>query len=117
MPLFAMICSISGVHVFYILPGIAFCTDEHMQASLLIGIAASVFTGISMLPQLIKMVKEKKADDISYGMLIVLMIGLGLFCWYGTLKKDWIIVASNSFSLAVNLSVLILSIRYKKQNN
>jgi MtN3 and saliva related transmembrane protein len=86
-----------------------------MQPTLLIGIAASVFTGISMLPQLIKVIKEKKADTISYGMLIVLMVGLGLFCWYGTLKKDWIIVVSNSFSFSVNLTLLFLSIRYKNK--
>jgi MtN3 and saliva related transmembrane protein len=88
-----------------------------MQIPLLIGIAASVLTGISMLPQLIKVIKDKKADDISYVMLIVLLAGLGLWSAYGVLKKDWIIVISNSFSFMVNLALLFLSIYYKKQNN
>jgi MtN3 and saliva related transmembrane protein len=85
-----------------------------MQATLVTGIAASVLTGVSMLPQLIKVIREKKADDISYVMLIVLLAGLALWSIYGGLKKDWIIVISNSFSFSVNLSLLMLSIHYKK---
>ncbi len=86
-----------------------------MQTTLLIGIVASVFTGISMLPQLIKVIKEKKADDISYTMLLVLLVGLAFWSVYGILKKDWILLTSNAFSFVVNLILLLLSIRYKKQ--
>ena len=32
----------------------------------LIGIIAGICTGVSLLPQLIKIIKDKKADDISY---------------------------------------------------
>ena len=85
-----------------------------MQVTLVTGIAASVLTGISMLPQLVKVIKEKKADDISYVMLVVLLIGLALWSIYGAMKKDWIILISNSFSFLVNLTLLVLSIRYKK---
>lgn len=84
-----------------------------MQVTLIIGIAASIFTGISMLPQLIKVIKEKKADDISYVMLVVLLAGLGLWSYYGILKQDWIIVISNAFSFLVNLILLLLSVHYK----
>lgn len=87
-----------------------------MQATLLTGIAASILTGISMLPQLIKVIREKKADDISYVMLIVLLAGLGLWSAYGAMKKDWVIVISNSFSFIVNLTLLFLSMHYKKNN-
>lgn len=85
-----------------------------MNLASIIGIAASVFTATSLLPQLIKISREKKAEDVSFGMLIVLFIGLGLWVWYGLLKKDWIIAVSNGASLAMNVCVAILSIRYKK---
>ncbi len=85
-----------------------------MQVTLITGIAASVLTGFSMLPQLVKVIKEKKSDDISYVMLVVLLIGLALWSIYGAMKKDWIIFISNSFSFLVNLTLLVLSIRYKK---
>lgn len=71
-------------------------------------------TGISMLPQLIKTYKEKKAGDISYAMLGILMVGLGLWVWYGLVKEDWIIIISNTFSLVINLNIVILNLIYKK---
>jgi len=41
-----------------------------------IGIIAGICTGVSLLPQLIKIIKEKKADDISWFMLFILLTGL-----------------------------------------
>jgi MtN3 and saliva related transmembrane protein len=78
-----------------------------------IGIGAGVLTAISMLPQLFKIIKEKKADDISFGMLIVLLAGIAGWIWYGIVKTDYPIIATNSFSFLVNSVVLGLSIRYK----
>jgi MtN3 and saliva related transmembrane protein len=85
-----------------------------MNFTSVIGISASVFTALSLLPQLVKMMKEKKSDDISIGMLIVLLIGLGLWIYYGFLIKDWIIIISNSFSLIINLVTIGLSLKYSK---
>jgi MtN3 and saliva related transmembrane protein len=66
-----------------------------------------------MLPQLFKIIKEKKADDISFGMLIVLLAGIAGWIWYGIVKTDYPIIATNSFSFLVNSVVLGLSVRYK----
>ncbi len=85
-----------------------------MNLQTIIGIAASVFTGISMLPQLVKVVKEKKAEDISAIMLVVLLVGLSAWIWYGFLKKDYILIVSNSFSLLVNVALSVMAVKYKK---
>ncbi|HSN62512.1 MAG TPA: SemiSWEET transporter [Ferruginibacter sp.] len=81
-----------------------------------IGIVASLGTAMSMVPQLTKLIKEKKADDISIYMLIVLFAGIGCWIAYGVLKGDWIIIISNSFSFLVNLALTILTLRYKVKN-
>ena len=60
--------------------------------SIYIGIVAGVCTGVSMLPQLIKIIREKKAKDISIVMLLVLISGVGAWTWYGVLKKDYPII-------------------------
>ncbi|MDB5202149.1 MAG: hypothetical protein JWQ27_1558 [Ferruginibacter sp.] len=86
-----------------------------MDGDTLIGVFASIGTGISLLPQLIKLIKEKKPGDISYGMLGVLFIGLLLWIWYGIRKEDWIIIISNSVSVILNASIFILSLVYKKK--
>ena len=82
----------------------------------IIGIAAGVFTGISLLPQLIKLVKEKKSQDISIIMLVFLLIGLILWVIYGIKKDDWPIMTTNAFSLVVNCCVIGLNQYYKARN-
>jgi len=78
----------------------------------IIGLTAGFLTGISMLPQLIKTIKEKKAENISPFMIIILIIGTGLWSYYGFLKEDLPIIISNSFSCLVNCMMLILKIRF-----
>ncbi|MES2761764.1 MAG: SemiSWEET transporter [Bacteroidota bacterium] len=84
-----------------------------MNLTGIIGVSASVFTATSLIPQLIKLIKEKKSENISLGMMAVLFIGLVLWIWYGFLKEDWIIIISNGFSLMINLITVILSLKYK----
>ena len=86
-----------------------------MENTTIIGIAASVFTGISLLPQLLKLGKEKKASDISMMMLGTLFTGLILWCWYGFRMKDWVIICANAFSLILNGWIVLLNIYYKKK--
>ena len=58
-----------------------------MNTETTVGVAASACTAASLLPQLTKVLKEKKAESISLGMLLVLFAGLGLWMYYGILKK------------------------------
>ena len=80
-----------------------------------IGIGAGVCTAVSMLPQLFKIIKEKKADAISYWMLLVLLLGLVGWIWYGFLKEDYPILVTNIFSLLVNVLIIIYSVKYKEK--
>lgn len=84
-----------------------------MDKITIIGLVASFLTSISMLPQLIKVIKEKKAASVSVIMPIVLLAGLGVWVWYGFMIEDWIIVGANIFSFLLNLVNLIYTIRYK----
>jgi MtN3 and saliva related transmembrane protein len=86
-----------------------------LPAAQIIGIGASVCTGISLLPQLIKIIKEKKAESVSMVMIGVLFTGLLLWTIYGVFKKDFIIIISNSFSLLMNILIVIFSIKYKEE--
>jgi MtN3 and saliva related transmembrane protein len=79
-----------------------------------VGIAAGICTSVSLIPQLVKLIREKKAEDISLFYLIILFIGIALWIWYGVLRDDVPIIATNGFSLAVNALVIVLGIRYKK---
>ena len=87
-----------------------------MQSTTIVGLVSSIFTGVSLIPQLVKIIKEKKAEAISLGMLAVLFIGLCGWVYYGILKEDWIIIISNAFSLVVNILIFIFSMKYKEKN-
>jgi MtN3 and saliva related transmembrane protein len=81
-----------------------------------VGIAAGIFTSASLLPQLIKLLREKKAHDISIFFLVTLLIGLCLWVWYGIMKEDVPIIATNSFSIAVNVLMIFFGIKYKHRS-
>jgi len=78
-----------------------------------VGIGAGIFTALSLLPQLYKIVKEKKADSISYFMLFILLTGIAGWIWYGILKTDYPIIITNCFSFLLNLIIIGFSIKYK----
>jgi MtN3 and saliva related transmembrane protein len=81
----------------------------------IIGLGAGVCTALSLLPQLVKLIRSKKAEDLSLFYLIILFVGLGLWIWYGILRQDVPIIATNVVSIAFNVTVMILGIRYKKK--
>ena len=84
-----------------------------MNTVTIVGVAASACTATSLLPQLCKVIKEKKAENVSYGMLLILFAGLGLWIYYGILKQDLIIIFANAFSFIINLLLVIFSVKYK----
>jgi MtN3 and saliva related transmembrane protein len=81
----------------------------------IIGIIASACTGVSLIPQLVKVLKEKKAGDISLGMMAVLFAGLTLWVWYGILINDLIIIIANSFSFIINAVLGICTLKYRNK--
>jgi MtN3 and saliva related transmembrane protein len=81
-----------------------------------IGLSAGILTGISMLPQLIKILREKKAKEVSAIMVGILLCGLGLWVYYGVLKNDWPIIITNAFSFLVSSLVLFFKLLYYKKS-
>lgn len=89
----------------------------HTMDNNLIGIVAGILTSISLLPQLFKMIREKKPGDISLLMFVILLIGLGFWIFYGIGKGDYPIIITNSFSLLTNIIILSLHIIFKAKQS
>jgi MtN3 and saliva related transmembrane protein len=83
-----------------------------MDSTQIVGIVAGILTASSLLPQVIKTLKEKKAAEVSKGMLITLMSGVALWIYYGILREDMPIIVTNCFSLMVNIAMMVLRIKY-----
>ncbi len=85
-----------------------------MEIIQIIGLAAGILTASSMLPQIFKTIKEKKADEVSLKMLVVLLAGIALWIYYGIQKQDLPIIITNVFSFLVNVTMIILRIKYRR---
>ncbi|WP_164122913.1 SemiSWEET transporter [Sphingobacterium sp. xlx-130] len=81
---------------------------------MLIGITAGILTSLSMLPQLIKVIKERDVQTLSPVMIVVLLAGVSLWVLYGFIKSEWPIILSNAFSVLVNTTLLFYYFIFKE---
>lgn len=79
-----------------------------------IGLIASILTTLAAVPQLIKIVKEKRAENISLLWVVILFVGLCGWIYYGILKKDMIIFISNLLAALINAGIAVSAIKYKQ---
>ncbi len=84
-----------------------------MEFEKIVGAVSGLLTSISMLPQFFKLIKTKDCENISTGMLIVLLCGVSGWIYYGFLKNDIIIIVTNALALLVNLFTMILCLKYR----
>jgi len=78
-----------------------------------VGLLAGICTSSAVIPQLVTTVKKKKASEVSTLMFIVLMTGNALWVYYGIDKKDVPIIATNIFTVCLNVAMLFLKYKYK----
>ena len=82
----------------------------------ILGIVAGFLTSVAMIPQLIKVIKEKNVEDISWVMILVLICGLSLWVWYGIIQEELPIILSNAFAVLVNLTLFICYLLFRKKS-
>lgn len=80
-----------------------------------IGLAAAALTTFSFLPQVVKVWRSRRADDISVGMYSLFCVGIVLWLAYGLLTRDLPIIVANAVTLALAGSVLVLAVRYRRR--
>ena len=88
--------------------------SRSMNWTQIIGLAAGVLTASSLIPQVVKTWKEKKAEDVSLLMLVILLTGIVLWIVYGIKREDLPIIATNSVSLLINSIMIVLRIKFRK---
>ena len=78
------------------------------------GYFAAILTTTAFLPQLIKTLKTKKADDVSLITLIMFMVGVFSWIIYGYKISSLPIMIANIITLILNFLILISKIYYSK---
>ena len=79
------------------------------------GYLAAILTTAAFVPQLIKTIRTKKADDVSLVTLIMFIIGLMSWIIYGYKISSTPILIANSITLVLNLLIVISKLYYSKK--
>ena len=78
------------------------------------GYFAAILTTTAFLPQLIKTLKTKKADDVSLLTLIMFLSGVASWIIYGYAISSFPILMANIITFILNFFILISKIYYGK---
>jgi MtN3 and saliva related transmembrane protein len=78
-----------------------------------IGFTAGLLTVASFLPQVVKTWKTKKARDLSYASLVLLITSGSLWLLYGILTRDAPLIATNSGMVLLCCAILVGKIRFR----
>ena len=78
------------------------------------GYFAAILTTAAFLPQLIKTLKTKKAEDVSLITLIMFLTGVLSWIIYGYKISSTPILIANIITFILNLLILIFKINFQK---
>ena len=79
------------------------------------GYFAAILRTLAFLPQLIKTLKTKKADDVSLITLIMFLTGVLSWIIYGYKISSTPILLANIITFFLNLLILIFKITFSKK--
>jgi MtN3 and saliva related transmembrane protein len=79
----------------------------------ILGLCAGSLTTIAFIPQVVRVWQSKSAGDISLSMLILFIIGVGLWFCYGLYISQLPVIIANFITLMLNLVILWFKLKYK----
>ena len=79
------------------------------------GYFAAVLTTLAFIPQLIKTLKTKKAEDVSLTTLIMFLTGVAAWIIYGIKISSKPILIANIITFLLNFLILIFKLVYSKK--
>ena len=80
----------------------------------LIGSIAGVCTTLAFLPQVLRVWRMKRADEISLTTFLVFSVGTLIWLIYGVLVVSWPIIIANAVTLVLSLTMLTLKLRWDR---
>jgi len=84
-----------------------------MDLIIALGLIGATLTTVSLLPQLVKVIKTRSTKDISAGMFVLFVTDFFIWLIYGILIKDIPLIIANSFAFVEATIIFIFKIIYK----
>ena len=81
------------------------------------GTAAAVLSTAAFIPQVVKTWQTRKAEDVSYALLVAFCSGC--LCWvvYGFLIQAYAVFVANLITLSLNLVILGLKFSFERSSS
>ena len=73
----------------------------------IIGMFAAILTTLAFVPQVLKVIKLKKTEDLSLSTYIIFTVGVGLWLVYGFLKNSISMILGNGITLILSFIILM----------
>ena len=83
----------------------------------LIGLLAGLCTTLSLVPQLHRIWKSKRASDLSLAMFFVFGVGVMLWLLYGIGIRSLAVITTNSISLVLVIVIYSLALHYEHRDS
>jgi MtN3 and saliva related transmembrane protein len=80
----------------------------------IIGTIVGILVLLSFVPQIMKAYKTKKMFDLSAHLMILIASGMFLWVIYGFIRSDPVIIGTNAAGFALNITLLVMKLRYDK---
>ncbi len=80
-----------------------------------LGFVAGTLTTLAFLPQVVKTWRTKSSNDLSIGTLSMICSGVLFWLVYGLLIGDLPIIAANTVTLVLVVSLFALALFYRKR--
>ncbi|HEX6467282.1 MAG TPA: SemiSWEET transporter [Terriglobales bacterium] len=80
-----------------------------------IGFIAGIMTTAANVPQVLKTYRSRSGEGLSFRMLLILMIGLGLWIAYGIMSKSPPIVITNGAALLLVIALIAMKFRFDRK--
>lgn len=75
-----------------------------------VNLLANIGFILCLAPQLVRTLRLRRADDISLGFLVLVIASSALMLAYMAHRREWFVVASQAFNLAVWSTVLLFKV-------
>ena len=81
----------------------------------LLGFVAAFCTTAAFVPQLVRVLRLRSARDVSLPTFVMFSVGVFLWLLYGFYIGSKPVIASNSVTLVLSVSILVLKVRYDRR--
>ena len=87
------------------------------ERTTIVGFIAGLVTTAANLPQVWKTYRNKSGEGLSFRMLLVLAIGLGLWIVYGIMSKSLPLIVTNTIVLLLILLLIGMKLKFDREAN